>query len=113
MFEFRLTPNVRSATMEDMSRTRVPRRRVPVVVTLGLVAALSGQMARALAPETGSRPVARHVYVVKAGDTVWSIATRLVGEADPRALVDAIGDRNHIDVGEVVPGQTLVIPSSP
>ena len=51
------------------------------------------------------------VYVVRPGDSVWSIAERTAEGGDPRALVDAIAARNGIDVGAVVPGQALVIPS--
>ncbi len=50
------------------------------------------------------------MYVVRPGDTVWSIAVGVAGGADPRDVVDAIAVRNGIDAGDVVPGQALVIP---
>ena len=57
------------------------------------------------------RPAAVRSYVVRAGDTVWSIAARIVGrERDPRPLVDAIVRSNRLDPGTLKPGQTLVVP---
>jgi nucleoid-associated protein YgaU len=54
-------------------------------------------------------PSAR-TYVVRSGDTLWSIAVRLGGpDADPRPLVEAIAAANHTD-GMLVPGQTLRLP---
>jgi hypothetical protein len=102
-----------------MSRTRVRRRR-RIAAALGSVAVaivLSAPVAGALgrhADTSGTKvePVRRweHVVVVQPGDTVWSIAEAAADGADPRALVDAIATRNGIDVGNVVPGQSLVIP---
>jgi len=66
-----------------------------------------------LAPEAGARPAARLSYVVRPGDTLWSIAERVVGpSADPRPLAYAIQRANGVDPGSLVPGQTLVIPSA-
>lgn len=102
-----------------MSRTRVRRRR-RIAAALGSVAVaivLSAPVAGALGRhgETSStkvQPARRweQVVVVQPGDTVWSIAEAAADGADPRALVDAIVTRNGIDVGAVVPGQSLVIP---
>jgi hypothetical protein len=103
----------------SMSRTRVRRRR-RIAAALGSVAVaivLSAPVAGALGRhgETSStkvQPARRweQVVVVQPGDTVWSIAEAAADGADPRALVDAIVTRNGIDVGAVVPGQSLVIP---
>lgn len=103
----------------SMSRTRVRRRR-RIAAALGSVAlaiVLSAPVAGALgrhghASSTKVQPARRweQVVVVQPGDTVWSIAEAAADGADPRALVDAIITRNGIDVGAVVPGQSLVIP---
>lgn len=102
---------------EDMGRTCVRRRRrllasllgVAVVVVLGSpVAAALGR--RAEAPSASAAHVSEDVYVVRSGDTLWSIAKRIVRGGDPRTLVDAIADRNGIDPGSLLPGQTLLIP---
>jgi nucleoid-associated protein YgaU len=94
-----------------MGRTRVRRRRSFAVVTVVGSLLMTGPVSRAFVRQEPSRPVARHVYVVRAGDTVWSIASRFSTAGDPRELVDAIGRRNRIDAGAITPGQALVIPS--
>jgi nucleoid-associated protein YgaU len=102
-----------------MSRTRVRRRRriaaamVSVAVGVVLGAPMAGALSRHPQVADGrALPAGRweQVYVVRPGDTVWSIAERAAAGADPRALVDAIAARNGIDAGAVVPGQALVIP---
>lgn len=85
---------------------------------LGLVGALlvaaSGGVSRAL--EGGAGGVAlvgapSRTYVVRPGDTLWSIAERLRPGADPRPIVDAIERANGVSAGELVPGQALRIPA--
>jgi nucleoid-associated protein YgaU len=48
--------------------------------------------------------------VVRSGDTLWSIAGRVAGDQDVRAVVDAIIELN--DLGDVTlqPGQVLRVP---
>lgn len=49
---------------------------------------------------------------MKAGDTVWDIAKRVVGpRGDPRATVDALIAANHLAGGEISTGQRLAMPS--
>lgn len=48
---------------------------------------------------------------VRAGDTVWSIATAHARDGDIRAEVDAIMEANHLAAPLLVPGQVLVIPA--
>jgi hypothetical protein len=102
-----------------MSRTRVRRRRriaaamVSVVVGVVLGAPVAGALSRH--PEQADAkavPAKRweQVYVVRVGDTVWSIAESVAQGADPRAVVDAIAVRNGIDAGAVVPGQAIIVP---
>jgi nucleoid-associated protein YgaU len=96
-----------------MDRTRVRRRRVgATLLGLGIVAGFAGTAASA---SGSSRPderlIAQHRYVVKAGDTLWSIAERRTGGEDPRPLVDAIAEANDVDAAGIVPGQTLVVPA--
>lgn len=95
-----------------MSRTCVRRRRLTIAglgVVLGVV--LSSPVAGALGRHPGpERPQGEsRVYVVRAGDTVWSIAQDVV-RGDPRAMVDAISRRNHLGASSIVPGESLVIP---
>jgi hypothetical protein len=102
-----------------MGRTRVRRRRriAAAMMSVAVGVVLSTPVAGALGrhskqADPAARPAKRweHVYVVRPGDTVWSIAVGAAGGADPRDVVDAIAIRNGIDAGAIVPGQALVIP---
>ncbi len=78
----------------------------------GLVAAAwTGPVGHALAGADPA-PVASHNYVVRSGDTLWSIASRIARGDDPRPLVEVIAQVNHVEAGALVPGRTLVIPTS-
>lgn len=50
----------------------------------------------------------RH-YVVRPGDTLWSIAARNYG-GDPREAVWNLEQRNHLTTATIVPGERLVLP---
>ena len=96
----------------SMGRTRVRRRRlVALCAAIGLVGVLSGPVANAVG--VGGRPEAKvsRTYVVRPGDTLWSIAARFEPSTDPRVVVDAITSANGVDPGTLVPGQQLSIPS--
>ena len=94
-----------------MTRTRVRRRRLVLVLSATAIAgAWAGPVAGALGgPETVQ--VARTSYVVRSGDTLWSIAGILSPGEDPRRLVDAMAAVNEVDPGALVPGQTLIVPA--
>jgi Tfp pilus assembly protein FimV len=95
-----------------MTRTRVRRRRVTAtLVAMMIGTALMGPVARAVT-RPQMTPAASRTYVVRSGDTLWGIAGRLAPQQDPRVLVQALSDANHVDAGSLVPGQTLVIPAS-
>jgi nucleoid-associated protein YgaU len=96
-----------------MSRTpvRVRRRITLSVLTLTASAILVGPVAHA-ASGGQVRPVVARTYVVRPGDTLWSIATARADGADPRALVAAIVRANAIGEGDLQPGQQLVLPSA-
>jgi nucleoid-associated protein YgaU len=78
---------------------------------VGLVASLAAVGATASAgPE---RAVASRVVVVHRGDTVWAIASRIVGPAaDPRPMVQRLIGSNHLQGGLITVGQRLVVPSA-
>jgi Tfp pilus assembly protein FimV len=96
-----------------MTRTRVRRRRLTLTLTVSVAlvaAAWAGPAVRALgSPEPPTR-IARSSYVVREGDTLWTIALRLAPESDPRPIVDVLSAANGLDAGRIVPGQTLVVP---
>jgi LysM repeat protein len=79
------------------------------VVCLVLVGgAWAGPAVRALTPGRPV-PVARRAYVVRQGDTLWSIARHVSPNADPRPVVDALAADNGISAGDLLPGQVLVV----
>jgi LysM domain len=100
----------------SMHRTYVRRRRVTLaLVAIGLVAVVSGPVANAVGqqgPADGMRPLAHHTYVVREGDSLWTIATRVADGRDPRPLVDAIEAENGVAASQLVPGMTLSIPAA-
>lgn len=81
-----------------------------VLVAGGLLAAAwAGPLAGA-GGTVGIEPASARSYVVRGGDTLWGIAVRVAPGVDPRPVVDAISRANDVEAGELVPGQTLVIP---
>ncbi len=96
-----------------MSRTRVRRRRlVTVVAAMGLAAILTGPVANAVGIGGSPEAEASRTYVVRPGDTLWSIAERFAPSTDPRVVVDAIASANGVDPGTLMPGQQLSLPSA-
>jgi len=95
--------------MGFMSRTHV-RRRFLALVLLLLVIGLVW-----VVPSGGAAAGPAHIpsrrYVVRPGDTLWSIA-RGIQDGDPRPLVDAIQVANRADLGALVPGEVLLIPAA-
>jgi len=93
------------------------RRRVGVAAFLGLAVYGTAHLGAAL-PGSGpltapggagaARPASEQVYVVRPGDTVWSIAHRFVPSGDERPLVDAI--TNEMNGAGLQPGQAISIP---
>lgn len=88
-----------------MNRTRVRWSRV------GSLALVGGLVLGLLAGRPGAgagQPAAARVYVVRPGDTLWGIATGLVGKAgDPRPVVDRLARVNRVAGGLIRPGQEL------
>jgi hypothetical protein len=92
------------------------RRRIAVVaivVALVLVmaqagAALGGSLAtperRPASESSPARTTARNT-VVRPGDSLWSVAARLVPGSDPRPVVDALAAARHGTV--LQPGETI------
>ena len=78
--------------------------RIVVLVVVGIV--LWAAFAR---PSTGAGP--ERTYVVRASDTLWSIAQSNY-PGDPRAAVWKLRERNGLDDAMVVPGQRIVLPSA-
>jgi nucleoid-associated protein YgaU len=91
-----------------MVSPRVRRRRSAVVTAMVLLTLAVPAVSRAVSRDHG--PVAT-TYVVRAGDTLWSVAVRHAPGKDPRFVVDAIVRANGIDAAHLVPGQVLQLPT--
>jgi hypothetical protein len=63
-------------------------------------------MARRL--DNPTAPVAAHLYVVRPGDTLWSIAQRLDPGGDPRSLVAQLED--ELNGATLVAGEQIQVP---
>jgi Tfp pilus assembly protein FimV len=94
-----------------MGRTRVRRPLIAVFVVVSLVGVLSGPVAKAVGVGGTTVHDGARTYVVRPGDTLWSIAARFVPSTDPRVVVHAITSANGLDPAALVPGQQLSIPS--
>ena len=51
----------------------------------------------------------KRTYVVRPGDTLWSVAQRTYS-GDPRQGVWQLEQRNHLGSATIVPGEKLVVP---
>jgi LysM repeat protein len=66
-------------------------------------------LAVGLAAHSSSGAGPKRTYVVKAGDTLWSVAQRTYS-GDPRQGVWELEQRNHLQGTTIVPGEKLVVP---
>jgi nucleoid-associated protein YgaU len=75
------------------------------------VAVIVALLALAVAYSARSSISAGHeqTYVVRVGDTLWTIAASHYG-GDPREAVWRLQDRNHLAGTLVTPGERLVLP---
>lgn len=58
--------------------------------------------------EIDAEPVAKATYVVRPGDTLWTIARRIQPAGDVRPLVDALASTR--DGRPLQPGERIVVP---
>jgi len=75
-----------------------------LLILLCLAALAVGFAARG---SSGAGP--QHTYVVRPGDTLWSVAQRTYA-GDPREGVWKLEQRNHLAGATIVPGEKLVLP---
>ena len=66
-------------------------------------------LAVGLAAHSSSGAGPKRTYVVKPGDTLWSVAVRTFA-GDPREGVWKIEQRNHLASATIVPGERLIVP---
>jgi LysM repeat protein len=75
-----------------------------LVILLFVVALAVG-----LAAHSSSGAGPKRTYVVRAGDTLWTVAERTYA-GDPREGVWKLEQRNHLHGTTIVPGEKLVVP---
>ena len=88
------------------------RRRLAVgivVVAVVLITAQAGAALGGSGSATPERRPARVAVVVESGDTLWSIARRLVPGGDPRPVVDGLAEVR--DGAPLQPGETVEWPT--
>jgi Tfp pilus assembly protein FimV len=93
-----------------MHRTYVRRRLVALAAALGVIAALSGPMAGALGVGHEPALVSSRTYVVRPGDSLWSIAAAVSPDRDPREVIHDLDALNDASVDRLTPGMVLTIP---
>ena len=108
---------------DDGPRPLLPRRRVssrsaaagPCLAMMGLALALlalplggSGGASHTTGSASAAQ-IAPGVYIVRAGDTLWSIAQRMDPTGDPRPLVAQLAAEHRLPT-IVVPGERITIP---
>lgn len=76
-------------------------RLIAVALVALTVWAVAARPSESAGPERG--------YVVRPGDTLWSIAVASYG-GDPRGAVWRIQERNGLDSTVLAPGRRLVLP---
>jgi nucleoid-associated protein YgaU len=99
-----LTPNTCSSTLEHMFAQITLHRLAAAVAAAICVLAVFLAFA---APSPGAAQPGH--YRVKAGDTLWSIASARYS-GDPRAAIDHIRSANHLSDDTIHVGDRLVLP---
>lgn len=95
-------------------RLRLTRRGRLVVAVAGSLAALAGFVGiLGLGSPQAEASVARQpvVHTVLPGETLWGIAGSVAGSGDVAAAVYEIRRLNGLEGSQLVPGQSLVLPS--
>jgi hypothetical protein len=93
---------------------RLTRRgRVVVVLTVMVLAVLAGfTVGRGSSLAAGAGATHQRHVVVEAGESLWSVATRVAPTRDPRAVVADLEALNHLSSPTVEPGERLAVPAS-
>jgi LysM repeat protein len=73
-----------------------------------LILLCAAVLAVGLAARGSSGAGPKHTYVVKPGDTLWTVAEHAYS-GDPRQGVWKLEQRNHLTGTTIVPGEKLVI----
>ena len=74
-----------------------------------LILLCAASLAVGLAARSSNGAGPKQTYVVRPGDTLWTVAARSYS-GDPRQGVWLIEQRNHLASATIVPGEKLVVP---
>jgi hypothetical protein len=85
------------------------RGRAAVVMLVLSVLVLGGFLLGHVSSQASARP---HHVTVEAGETLWTVASRVAPQADPRLEVARIQSLNHLGSPAVQVGQQLLVPAS-
>lgn len=103
----------RAAEVSEMSKAAEAYRRRRLLAFAVVVSLLIGFWSLAQSTQSTSTVEVRSpdaiVVVVQPGDTLWSIASGLAPDSDPRPLVESL--KGIAGSNTIQPGQQLVIPS--
>jgi nucleoid-associated protein YgaU len=100
----------------DAPPLRLTRRGVFVLallvaaVALAIVALAARTAAGSAGSSDGGARSAGAAVTVRSGDTLWSIASRVAPDRDPRAEVAALQRANRLSGAALTPGQVLRVP---
>lgn len=107
--QFKISKSTNPSGMTLNRRGRLARSLV--VLSLAVVlTSLFGFKAGAGTEDQVGAPTSYLEITVAQGDTLWSLASRLAEESDPRDLVDQITSINSLASSQLQAGQTLRIP---
>jgi nucleoid-associated protein YgaU len=97
--------------LAELPPLRLTRRGVAVVTAaVLLLGGLLVWLAALSAPRPASPAAVPRTVTVQVGDTLWSIATRVAPDRDPRGEVAALEQANRLPGVTLTPGQTLRVP---
>ncbi|MEY9953179.1 LysM peptidoglycan-binding domain-containing protein [Leifsonia sp. EB34] len=108
--------SVETASVGARVRLRLTRRGRVVLTMLVALPIVIGAMVFALngggAAATGEQTHVTFQYVtVQSGDSLWSVASRIAPNADPRNVIADLVNLNGLSSAVVTPGQQLAIPT--
>lgn len=89
------------------SLTLTRRGQVAVALAVAVLGAVFVWLASGSAPAVSASPAVPASVTVQSGDTLWSIASRVAPQADPRVVVQALQQRNHLVDAQLMPGEVL------
>ena len=101
--------------VQAQGSVRLTRRgRVAVLLAVLAMAFAAFTLLGGPAVSTGeTHHPAQHTVVVRGGETLWDIATRIAPGEDPRSVIADIVDLNNLpDAGSIRVGQQLYVPAS-